>query len=248
MIPYHGTPFTPAADMLKAFTGRSAMVSYSDYRQMDVAAEICQSVIIDCGSFNAWRAGISYDFTGYSTWAARWLRHPAVKWVIIPDKIDGTEKENDVLLADWELPLNVSVPVYHMHESLDRLERLIDAGYVQVALGSSGQFADIGTRAWWKRMAEIMEVACDDEGYPLTKLHGLRMLDSTVTSHLPLHSGDSCNVARNAGIDKAWNGPYAPKSRAARASIMMDRIEAHASASKWCRQSSGVQQNMELIG
>ena len=61
-------------------------------------------------------------------------------------------------------------------------------------------------------------------------------------------SADSCNVARNIGIDKAWNGPYAPKSRHSRAIIMMDRIESHASAHRWCRQSSGVQQNMELVG
>lgn len=234
--------------MVKAFAGRNAMVSYSDPRQMDVAVEICHSVIGDCGSFGKWKAGLPYDFAGYMTWAAHWLRHPAVRWVIIPDKIDGTEEENDDLIAEWELPANVSVPVYHMHESPDRLARLIDAGYVQVAIGSSGQFAEIGTRKWWRRIAEIMEVACDEDGYPLAKLHGLRMLDSTVTSHLPLHSGDSCNVARNAGIDKAWNGPYAPKSRASRATIMMDRIEAHASASRWCKQSSGVQQNMELMG
>lgn len=248
MIPYHGTPMTPAADMVTAFKGRNAMVSYSDPRQMDVAAEICQSVIGDCGSFNAWQQGIPYDFTGYEEWAQHWIRHPAVRWFIVPDKIDGTEQENDALIAQWRLPKNVSVPVYHMHESLERLARLIDAGYAQVAIGSSGQFAEIGNPKWWGRMGEIMDVACDADGFPLTKLHGLRMLDSTVTSHLPLHTGDSCNVARNAGIDKAWNGPYAPKSRARRAQIMMDNIQDHASARRWCRKSSGVQQNMELLG
>lgn len=247
MIHYHGTPMTPAADMVTAFAGRHAMVSFEDPRQIDVAAEICKSVVLDNGAFTAWKAGRKYDFAGFQQWAAYWLRHPCVEWAIIPDVIDGDEKANDILLADWELPPAVSVPVFHLHESLDRLDRLMDAGYVRVALGSSGQYANPGTRSWWKRMAEVMEVACDEEGFPRCKLHGLRMLDPVEFSHLPLTSADSCNVARNVGIDDNW-GKYAPASRAMRALIMMDRIEAHASARRWCHKSSGVQQNMELVG
>lgn len=248
MIHYHGTPMTPAADMVTAFTGRHAMVSFEDSRQIDVAAEICKSVVLDNGAFSAWKAGKKHDFAGFQDWARFWLRHPCVEWAIIPDVIDGTERDNDLLLADWELPQTVSVPVYHLHESLDRLERLIGVGYVRVALGSSGKYADPGSKRWWQRMAEVMAVACDDDGYPVCKLHGLRMLDSTLLAHLPLTSADSCNVARNVGIDLAWNGPYAPTNRARRAQILMDRIEAHASAARWCGKSSGVQQNMELLG
>lgn len=248
MIHYHGTPMTPAADMREAFEGRHAMVSFHDARDIDVATEICKSVVLDNGAFSAWRAKEKYDYAGYQDWARRWLRHPCVEWAIIPDVIDGDEHANDVLLADWELPMNVSVPVYHLHESLDRLERLIDAGYVRVALGSSGEFAQPGNSKWWWRMAEVMEVACDEEGFPRCKLHGLRMLDPDHFSHLPLTSADSCNVARNVGIDKAWNGPYAPADRAARADILMRRIEKHASARRWCRSGGGVQRNMELLG
>lgn len=62
-------------------------------------------------------------------------------------------------------------------------------------------------------MAEIMEVACDSEGYPRSKLHGLRMLDTVLFAHIPLSSADSCNVARNIGIDQAWKGSYTPKSK-----------------------------------
>jgi hypothetical protein len=97
-------------------------------------------------------------------------------------------------------------------------------------------------------MAEIMEVVCDIEGFPRVKLHGLRMLDPVLFSHVPLSSADSCNVARNIGIDHAWTGPYVPRSKWARALVMMDRIESHASARRWCGRGAGVQQNMELIG
>lgn len=237
---------TPLADMLRAMRSRHAMVSYEDHRQIEEAAEICQSVVLDNGAFSAWRAGRPHDFAGYQVWAAHWLRHPAVEWCVIPDVIDGSETQNDALLSDWTLPREVSVPVYHFHESLERLERL--TVYPRIALGSSGQYADPGTPQWWSRMAAIMEVLCDKEGFPRVKLHGLRMLDSVLFAHIPLSSADSCNVARNIGLDQAWSGTYTPRSKWARALVMMDRIEYHASARRWDGRSAGVQQNMELLG
>jgi hypothetical protein len=74
------------------------------------------------------------------------------------------------------------------------------------------------------------------------------MLDPVLFSHLPLASADSCNVARSIGLDNAWDGPYTPRSKWARALIMMDRIEYHASARRWDGKGAGVQQNMELLG
>lgn len=237
---------TPLADMLRAMRARHAMVSYEDHRQIEEAAEICQSVVLDNGAFSAWRAKRAHDFDGYQKWAAHWLRHPSVEWCVIPDVIDGSEAQNDDLLAAWDLPREVSVPVYHFHESLERLERL--TVYPRIALGSSGQYADPGTPPWWGRMAAIMGILCDDDGFPRVKLHGLRMLDSVLFAHIPLSSADSCNVARNIGIDQAWSGTYTPRSKWARALVMMDRIEHHASARRWDGRSAGVQQNLELLG
>lgn len=247
MIHYHGLPMTPSADMLRAMRGRHAMVSFEDSRQIEDAAEICQSIVLDNGAFSAWRSGKDYDFQGYLEWARHWVKHPAVEWCVIPDVIDGDEFTNSHRIRSWPLPSAVSVPVYHFHESTNHLDQLC-RNFPRIALGSSGDFKDPGSRAWWDRVAEIMSVVCDSDGMPRVKLHGLRMLDPVIFSHLPLSSADSCNVARNIGIDQAWNGPYAPTSRSSRALIMMDRIEAHASARRWCSQSSGVQQNMELMG
>jgi len=120
--------------------------------------------------------------------------------------------------------------------------------FPRVALGSSGAFSRIGGRKWWRRMAEIMAVACDSTGRPRKKLHGLRMLDPGVFSKLPLASADSCNVARNAGIDSRWRGTYAPTSRYVRALILMDRIETHASSAYWSESVIDDYQNMELFG
>jgi hypothetical protein len=93
-----------------------------------------------------------------------------------------------------------------------------------------------------------MSVICDAEGYPKVKLHGLRMLDPGIFSKIPLASADSCNVARNVGIDQAWKGSYAPHSRSMRALILMERIEKHASAAYWDAKVIGAYQNMQLFG
>lgn len=246
MIHFHGTPFTPNSDMIKAFTAKHCMISYERPDQMEIAAEICQSVVLDNGAFSAWKQRKPYDFNGYVEWASLWVKHPCVDWCIIPDVIDGTEEQNDGFIKDWPLPKSCSVPVWHMHESLSRLERLME--YPRIALGSSGQFATVGDQLWWSRISEAMEVICDSNGMPKTKLHGLRMLDPTVFSKLPLASADSCYVARNSGIDSVWKGPYTMTGRYTRAVVLMERIEKHASAFRWSKENAGIFQNLELMG
>ena len=233
--------------MVRAFPGRHAMVSFENPEQLEIVAEVCQSFALDNGAFSAWKQDKEHDFGGYANWALAWMHHPGFDWAVIPDVIDGSEEDNDRLLALWALPPWCSVPVYHMHESLDRLARLMTGLYPRVALGSSGAFAEVGDRKWWRRMAEIMEVACVD-GRPRRKLHGLRMLNPGVFSKLQLASADSCNVARNVGLDSRWKGAYIPESRAVRALILMERIEKHASSTLWSEAVIDDYQNMELFG
>jgi hypothetical protein len=80
--------------------------------------EICQSIALDNGTFAAWMKGLKYESTGYREWAGHWIRHPAVDWAVIPGVIDGDEATNDRMREVWDLPVDVSVPVYHMHECL----------------------------------------------------------------------------------------------------------------------------------
>jgi hypothetical protein len=185
MIHYHGGPITPAEVAISIWKGRHALISFAYPDQIALAAEVASSFVLDNGAFTVWKRGGKLDIRGYERWCIDWYRHPGFDWCLIPDSIEGDEDENDGLMADWPLEGALSVPVWHMHESLDRLERLVNS-YSRVAIGSSGEYADVGTPRWWNRMAEAMPVACDQHGSPRVKLHGLRQQDPTIHEPHPL--------------------------------------------------------------
>lgn len=247
MIRFHGGPFSNVKVARDVWTARHACVSFADPKQCALAFEVAQSVMLDNGAFSSWNSGVPFDFEGYVAFVRVWERHPAFAFCCIPDVIDGGEEENDRMLARWfAAGMRHGMPVFHLHESPERLRRLAH-DYRAVALGSSGTFADVGTAAWWSRMDELMPVLVDTEGCPTVRIHGLRMLNPTVFSHLPLHSADSTNVARNATNAVRWTGPYVPVSEEVRGLVMADRIDRHACAARWSSRH-GVQQNMELVG
>jgi hypothetical protein len=244
LIKYHGGPITPVAAAKEAWRDGHAMISFANPEQVTLAFEYAAEVALDNGAFSYWKTGERVDVAAYTEFVELWRKHPAFGWCVIPDVIDGDEDENNRLIQDWALQNYISVPVWHMHESLDKLGWLCD-DFPRVAIGSSGQFAKIGTERWKKRIAEAMEVCCDSNGYPKTRLHGLRQMDNDVTSNVPYSSVDSCNIARNIGIDSKWTGPYAPESKEVRALVLRDRIAHHAVCSRWAGHWG---RNMELFG
>ena len=244
MIRYHGGPITPTAAAIQAWRDGHAMISFANQQQTELAFEYAGEVALDNGAFSLWGKGQRLDAEAYLAWVNLWRKHPAFGWCCIPDVIDGTEEENRLLVEKWPLQNYISVPVWHMHESLEYLGWLCDE-FPHVAIGSSGEFAEIGTPRWKVRMGQTMEVCCDADGYPITRLHGLRQMDNDVTSNVPYSGVDSCNIARNIGIDNNWKGPYCPESQDIRALVMRDRIKAHAVCRRW---SGCWGRNLELFG
>lgn len=226
MIHYHGLPITPDTAAEVAIRAGHAFVSFARPAQMGLAVAACQSFALDNGAFSAWRRGAPVtDWRGYYAFAEAGLRQPSCDFAVIPDVIDGTEADNDALVREWPLPRWFGAPVWHLHESLDRLERLAHE-WPRVCLGSSGEFAQIGTAVWWRRMHHAMRVICDDAGRPVCRLHGLRMLDPAVFTRFPFASADSTNIGRNIGLDVKWGGPYAPPTKESRVQVMRARVEA----------------------
>lgn len=246
MIKYHGTPIGgKTTDAVEILRGRHGLVSMAHPEQLPIVMDVCQSFVLDNGAFSEWKkTGEEVDFIAYANWVSTVFRHPRFDWALIPDKIDGDEDHNAMLIHKWiRMGLRAKgVPIWHMHESLEYLDWMV-TNFEWVALGSSGQWPNPGTDSWWVRMGEAMRICCDDQGRPRCKLHGLRMLDPNIFEHLPLASADSTNAARNNNQIKRF-GMYAPPSAGQRAAVIASRIEAHNSAPLW----QGLQQqSMELL-
>jgi len=231
LIHYHGGRHSTWQVAVEIWKRRYALVSYADPQQVAIAADVTQSFALDNGAFSVWKQGIEVDWRAYYDWVGEWRRHPGFDWAIIPDVIEGDEAANDALIDQWPFGRYAGIPVWHFHESLDRLARLA-AEWPRVALGSSGQFATIGTAKWWSRRQQIMETACDEEGRPKVKLHGLRMLRPAICKHLPLASTDSAGVSRGVGTTN-WGGCYRQASPSVRARVLLDCYEAALATPVW---------------
>lgn len=240
MIHYHGLPLGgPHADWGRFLRGRHALVSFAYPESLPVAAEVCQSFIIDNGAFTAWRKGEKMDVQGYYEWVKEWREHPGFDFAIIPDVIDGSESDNMSAIAEWHSRHLYArgVPVWHLNESLDKLIAHVAAAenhvYEAVAFGSAGKYAQPATEAWWARMAEALDVICVN-GRPRCRLHGLRMLSPAIIGRIPLRSADSTNAAQNNGLTRRF-GMYPPPRAWQRSAVIADRVEAAECAAVWGR-------------
>ncbi len=245
MIPYHGTPVGGSRqDVARFLIGRHALVPFPRQDDVGVVSDICQSFVFDNGAFSIWKRGGKLDVPGYIAWCESWSRHPGFDWALIPDVIEGEEAENDALLLDWPKQVR-GVPVWHMHESIDRLVRL-GHEWPTVALGSSGQWPRPGANTWWVRMTEAMLALCDATGRPPCRLHGLRMLAPKVFTRLPLSSADSTNASVNCGSISRF-GMYVPPTSSQRAAVVAERIEVHNSAAVFIADAQCAPSTMTLL-
>lgn len=223
MMHYHGTPITPRAKLLE-LVGCAFCVPYTTPTDLEVCHEIGQSVMLDNGAFSIWQKVENGkkldarlvppsrgDWSGYYEWVAPWLDYWTT-WAIIPDVIVGDEDDNDALIAEWPFGKR-GAPVWHMHEALDRLDRLVSE-WPLVCIGSSGDYSKVGSPRWHERMADAMDVACDAEGRTRTPLHMLRGL-ALRTGPYPFASADSTGIARNhAGAKTRGTPPKDPRRMA----------------------------------
>lgn len=218
---YHGTPISPRAKMLEELQGRCFCVSFEEPRDIEVCHEIGQSVLLDNGAYSAWTKGRRPDWDGYYAWCEKWLQFPTT-WAVIPDVIEATEAENDLLIADWPHGTR-GAPVWHMGEPLERLVRLAK-GWPRVCVGSSAAYADPTSRRWRHRMEDAMNALCGTGPVPVW-LHMLRAMDQVAGGPYPFASADSTNLARNHG------GASGHHPRCLR--LMADAIDARQAPARW---------------
>jgi hypothetical protein len=190
-VHYHGGPITPAS-LLHTLAGRNFCVSHAAPHQVETVHKLGQSVMLDNGAFSAWKRGYQPDWESYHAWCNRWLDFPTT-WAVIPDVIEGDEDAQDELIRAWPHG-NRGAPVWHMHEGVERLLRLLDE-WPRVCIGSSAQYAKILSSGWVKRM----DLAWREIGRRHSRTPNVHMLRGMqlVTCHWPFASVDSTDVARN---------------------------------------------------
>lgn len=230
MIHFHGGPITPDTCALKAWKGRHAFISFANSGQLKLASEVTQSFALDNGAFSFWTKKRVVNWNDYYEFVGRWMNHPRFAFAVIPDVIGGTSEENDALIAEWPHGKIIGAPVYHFNEPESRFIRLCHE-FPRVCIGSMGEYDAKRPKDCAAKLRDMIRHVVDGNGYPITKLHGLRMLNKDLFMEVPLSSADSTNVARNIGINKAWDkSAYAPASKETRASVLVERIEAFNSA------------------
>lgn len=189
-VKYHGTPITPNRVLMEEMAGAHFCVSFAAPAQVKLCHELGQSVMLDNGAFSVWKRGIAPDWAGYHGWCDKWLDYPTT-WAVIPDVIVGDEKDNDLLLKAWPFR-DRGAPVYHLHESISRLEWLIGQ-YPRVCIGSSGDYAEVMSDSWQRRMDEIWRRIGSRRTPNIHMLRGLQL----VRERWPFASVDSTDIARN---------------------------------------------------
>ena len=179
MLHYHGTPITPRT-ALATMPGRHFCVSFMAPHDLDWCLKHGASVMLDNGAYSAWTRKITIDWNEFYQWCEPHLSHP--HWAVLPDVIDGDEKANDNLLRESILPREMTAPVWHLHESLDRLRRLADE-WPKLCFGSSGEFAVPGNRAWIRRIDEAWDTLEQSGRKPW--VHMLRAMKEASQGHWP---------------------------------------------------------------
>jgi hypothetical protein len=228
---YHGTPVSGTREDARQFlTGRHGLVSFARPEQLDIVKDVCETYVLDNGAFSIWRKGGKLNPHKFMEWAHEHSQQSNFNFAFIPDIIDGNETDNDALIELWKEHNPCSgVPIWHLDESLDRLENLSNTWPI-IAFGSSGSFATVGTQKWWARMAEALPRVCDGSGRPRCKLHGLRMMNPDIFTRIPFSSVDSTNATQNGSaqatqlaLPEAWQG----------STVIAWRLEKHTSPELW---------------
>lgn len=196
MIKVHVTPITPKSIFDKFLKDESVLINYLRPENYKAAVKDnhCKYIYIDNGAYTYFRKGITPNYDNFY----HWLENKEYDYFFIPDVIDGNEQDNNNLIELMPNKFKAkSIPVYHLHEDLSRLDYLMNKDFTYIALGASGKYWNVGSDIWFDRMDEIMKILCNSNGYPKVRIHALRCLNPKVFIYFPFYSADSSNLAQN---------------------------------------------------
>lgn len=191
MIHYHGIDLNPANERYK-LRGKHFCVSYAYPSPSKFALQYGQSVMWDNGAFSIHTRGEAVNWNNFYKWVEDKLS--PVHWAVCPDIIGGLPSENYALAKSYPLNKNQAAVVWHLHEPLDQIGRLMDLGFGKLCFGSSGDYWQVGSERWEARVDSAWNWIV--KRGPIPWVHMLRGL-SLCGDRWPFASADSNNVAVN---------------------------------------------------
>lgn len=207
----HGTPITPKR-FLDQMTGASFCVSYFSPQQLEDVIPLLgpdSVLLLDNGAFSAWKKGLVLDeayWDGYWSWVKPILDRVPQAVAVVPDVIGGTVEENARLIRElpetlWGYEDRLMV-VWHLNEPLSYLRWMLESGFGNIAFGSAGEYASVGTALWDARVDEafglIDQLTLDlSHGIARPRIHMMRGLGQLKRGRHPFTTADSTNLARN---------------------------------------------------
>lgn len=200
--------------------GQNFCISFARPDNLKRCLQIGQSLMFDNGAFSSFTRGAPFDPNAFYEWLEPIIGHP--HWAVVPDVIDGTLEQQKEMVKTWPYPKNFGIPVWHLAMPIDYLLELSD-DWGRVCLGSSGEFWQVGSVKWERRMDEAFNALSKRKYLPWT--HGLRML-SMGLERWPLSSADSTNVAVNHSGQNSCAG------------CMAKRINAQNTSNRWKKTST----------
>lgn len=201
----YGLPITPAS-RLEELAGASFCLSFATTRPSQEEAAIRlvgddQILMLDNGAFSHWRS-TGETFTDelvdrFEAWALSILERCPQAIAVIPDVIQGSVEANEELRLTSQLPLERSMPVWHLDEPIERLLHLCE-DYEWIAFGST--IDKPGSPAWHARIKEAFAAidAWELESDGACIRPRIHMMRAQAFAHLyPFDSSDSTNLAVN---------------------------------------------------
>jgi hypothetical protein len=190
VIHYHG--INCSKDVLWTLAGKHFQVSFAQPDSIIEKVKIGQSVMFDNGAFSMFTQNIEVDWNKYYSWVEEYIGHP--QWAVVPDVIDGEEEDNLALIKEWPHREDCAAIVWHLSESIDHLLKLSDLGFGKLAFGSSGEYWQVGSDRWERRIDMAFNALAKNG--PLPWVHMMRGL-SIGGKRWPFASADSTNVSLN---------------------------------------------------
>lgn len=173
-------------------------------------------IILDSGAFSAWNRGRSIDIDSYIRFIkqySKFITHCVNLDCIpsVPNVVPTAQQVEESASKGWDnlkymeskgVP---SIPVFHQHESLKWLKKMIDEGYSYIGISPANDRTTQQKREW---LDEIFLYISDNKGVPYIKTHAFGVTSTTLMQRYPWYTVDSASWA----ILGAWGKIYFPAS------------------------------------